>query len=121
MLKRILVLPAALFLSHTVFAQPAQKAFPDSCDNGVPFPFKSIDHQHPIDISCPSLSGALKSAAISHIQNKVKNNFCADATKPEPVTPADLILLQGKADDDKFIKAHTGQQKEPKDRTRLTK
>lgn len=121
MLKRILVLPAALFLSQAVLAQPAQKVFPDSCDNGVPFPFKSIEHQHLIDTGCPSLSGQPKSAEISHIQNKVKNNFCADATKPELVTPNDLILLQDTAFKDPFIKAHTGQQKEPKDRTRLTK
>jgi len=122
MLKRILVLPAALFLSQALLAQPAPKVFPDSCDNRVPFPFKSIEHQHPIDTTgCPFLSGDPKSGKASHVQNQVKNNFCADATKPELTTPNDLILLQDKAFADSVIKAHTGQGKEPTDRSRLTK
>jgi len=120
MLMRIVMLPAALLLSSSfALAQSTQKTFPNTCDNGATFPFLSIALQHPIDTSCPSLSGKTSSKG-SQAQNKVKNNFCATAATPEQTTPQKLIQLQTTAFANPAIKSHTGQQLEPTNRAALT-
>jgi hypothetical protein len=92
----------------------AQASFPDRCDNGSPLPFSAIEVKHPIDQSC-GLEGKNTAAANSHIQNKVKNNFCAPAPggQPESITPQTLIDLQASTT------IPSGYMKEPSDRKPL--
>jgi hypothetical protein len=73
-------------------ATSAQVSFSDHCDNGDPLPFAAIEVSQPIDKSC-GLEGRPSATYNSHLQNKVKNNFCASATggQPEHFTPQMLI------------------------------
>jgi hypothetical protein len=100
----------SLLVPGTVFAQ----AFPDHCSGGTPLPFSAIEVKHPIDSSC-GIEGTSSAPANSHIQNKVKNNFCATAPggTPEEFTPQMLIDLQAKTT------IPSGHGKEPADRTAL--
>lgn len=91
----------------------AQSGFPDKCGND-PLPFAAIEAKHPIDSSC-GIKGKPTSSKNSQTQNEVKNNFCAGVggTKPEIVTPQDLVALQSKTH------ISTGQGMEPADRSAL--
>lgn len=105
---------ASLFLGLTLLlATPAfpQASFPDHCPDGSGLPFASIEVNHPIDSSC-GLEGATSASANSHLQNKVKNNFCATGT-PETFTPEKLTALQASTT------VPSGQGKEPSDRKPL--
>jgi len=117
MLMRVVMLPAALLFSSSVLAQTM---FPDRCPGGAKLPFSAIEVKHPIDSTCPALTGGKNSSLRSQAQNKVKNNFCASAATPEETTPQQLILLQGTAFATDDIKAQTGQGLEPTDRAALT-
>lgn len=106
-----------LFLGTLLFlpsAALAQGSFPDQCANGSPLPFASIEVKHPIDQSC-GLEGTNTAPTNSHIQNEVKNNFCATAAsgQPETITPQNLVDLQAST----TVPSGTG--KEPADRTPL--
>lgn len=91
----------------------AQATFPDKCGSD-PLPFAAIQVKHSIDSSC-GIKGRPASPKNSQTQNEVKNNFCAGAggTKPEIMTPQDLVALQAKTH------IATGQGKEPADRSAL--
>lgn len=117
MLMRIVLLPATLLLSSPVLAQTT---FPDTCPGGAKLPFAAIEVKHPIDTTCPALTGGKKSSPKSQAQNKVKNNFCTTAATPEPITPSKLIELQATAFANPDIKNHTGQGQEPTNRAALT-
>lgn len=97
----------------------AQDLVSDTCPDGSPILFKSIEVLHPIDNSC-GVEGKTTSPAGSHAQNKVKNRFCAPSGNqtPETITPQDLTNLQQRADE-QHIPA--GQGAEPEDRTPLTR
>jgi hypothetical protein len=86
-----------LFLEIVLLAPVAalaQASFPDQCDSGTPLPFAAIEVRHSIDQTC-GVEGKASAPANSHIQNKVKNNFCATASGgPETFTPQKLIDLQ---------------------------
>src|SRR5215471_16319279 len=82
-------IPAVVLLVGT--ASYAQPGFPDKCD-GSPLPFAAIAVSHPIDGTC-GLEGKPTSPAASHLQNKVKNNFCVSGS-PEMFTPKMLVDLQ---------------------------
>lgn len=103
----VLLVPGVLF---------AQAPFPDHCDSGSPLPFSAIEVKRPIDGTC-GLEGKTTAAANSHIQNKVKNNFCAAAAAgaPETFTPKMLVDLQAKTT------IPSGHGLEPSDRTPLQK
>jgi hypothetical protein len=106
-----------LFLGSLVLlsgAVLAQTSFPDHCDNGSPLPFAAIEVKHPVDNTC-GLEGKTTASANSHLQNKVKNNFCAtsDSGQPETITPQKLIDLQAET----TVPSGTG--KEPGDRKPL--
>jgi hypothetical protein len=116
MLMRIVLLPAALLVSSSALAQTT---FPDTCPNGAKLPFSAIEVKHPIDTSCPSLSGRTSSPP-SQAQNQVKNNFCATATAPQEITPQWLVDRQATAFQNPDIKQHTGSQQEPATRDALT-
>jgi hypothetical protein len=104
-------LGSLLFVCAAAFAQTS---FPDHCPDGSTLPFASIQVAHPIDQSC-GVEGAPSAPANSHLQNKVKNNFCATGAsgQPEVITPQTLVDLQAKTT------IPTGQGKEPSDRTPL--
>src|SRR5258707_1097484 len=88
-----LFLGVVLLVSGAALAQPS---FPDHCADGSPLPFAAIeDKTHPIDKTC-GIEGTTTAPANSHIQNKVKNDFCATAPggPPETVTPQKLVELQ---------------------------
>src|SRR5882762_3413781 len=72
----------------------AQSSFPDHCPNGSPLPFANIELKHPIDSTC-GLDGLPTASANSHLQNAVKNNFCATSPtgQPETFTPQMLIEI----------------------------
>ncbi len=97
------------------FSISAQATFPAHCDSGSALPFSAIEIKHSIDDTC-GLEGKKTAAQPSHIQNKVKNNFCATAPggTPDTVTPQNLIALQAKTT------VPSGFRKEPTDRTPLT-
>ncbi len=109
MRSRFAVLVSALLLPSASLL--AQAAFPDHCQNGTPLPFGAIKHVQPIDATC-GIEGKTSSPANSHLQNKVKNNFCATG-KPEVFTSKMLIDLQGKT------QVPSGHLKEPADRKPL--
>ncbi len=106
-----LFLGVVLLVSGAAFAQTS---FPDHCAGGSPLPFSAIEVKHPIDSSC-GIEGKPTSPANSHIQNKVKNNFCASAPggQPEAVTPQKLVDLQASTT------TPSGHGKEPNDRKPL--
>ena len=107
-----LFLAAVLLVSGAALAQTS---FPDHCPGGSPLPFAAIEGKtHPIDKTC-GIEGKTASPANSHIQNKVKNNFCASAPggQPETVTPQKLVALQAST------KIPSGHGKEPSDRKPL--
>ncbi len=95
----------------------AQDLVSDTCPDGSPILFKSIEVKHPIDSSCAA-EGKPTSNAASHAQNLVKNNFCASSTNqtPEAITPQDLITLEQRAEEEHIS---VGENKEPEDRTAL--
>jgi hypothetical protein len=95
----------------------AQDLVSDTCPDGSPIAFKSIEVTHPIDSSCPA-QGKASSPAGTHAQNLAKNNFCATSSNqtPETITPQDLITLQQRADEQNI---RAGQGQEPEDRTPL--
>ena len=105
------------FLGSLLFvcaAALAQTSFPDHCPDGSSLPFVGIQVAHSIDKSC-GVEGKPSAPANSHLQNKVKNNFCATGTggQPEVITPQTLVDLQAKTT------IPSGQGKEPSDRTPL--
>ena len=93
-----------------------QAKFPDTCPNGAGLPFKDIQVSHPIDKSCPSKEGDPSAPDRSHLQNAVKNNFCASMDAPETFTPQMLIDLQAKAVDRGISSGHN---QEPDNRSVL--
>lgn len=101
----VLLVPGAAF---------AQGSFPDHCDHGSPLPFAAIEVKQAIDKSC-GLEGTSTAPANSHIQNKVKNNFCATAPggQPETFTPQKLVDLQASTT------VPSGYKREPGDRKPL--
>jgi hypothetical protein len=103
----------ALFLLPAAAAL-GQGGLPDSCKDGRALPFASIEVKHPIDQKC-GLNGAVTASKASHLQNSVKNNFCAvsQGGLPEQFTPAMLVSLQ------KATHIKSGRGKEPMDRQAL--
>jgi len=101
----VLLVPGAAF---------AQGSFSDHCANGSPLPFAAIEVKQPIDQSC-GVQGTSTAPANSHLQNQVKNNFCATVPggQPETITPQNLVDLQARTT------VPSGQGKEPTDRTPL--
>lgn len=73
----------------------AQSSFSDHCPSGSPLPFAGIELKHPIDSTC-GIDGDPAASANSHLQNTVKNNFCATSStgQPEVFTPNMLVDLQ---------------------------
>ncbi len=92
----------------------AQDSFPDRCADGSPLPFANIEKKQSIDNTC-GLEGKTTAPPNSHLQNQVKNNFCATAPAglPETFTPQKLVDLQA------ATTVPSGYKKEPADRTPL--
>jgi hypothetical protein len=109
MLTRSIALTAMLLSLGPVGL--AQTVFPNSCGTS-PLPFDTIKLMHPIDNAC-GLKGKPASPAASQLQNSVKDNFCADKSKPEVFTPKMLVDLQNQTH------IPSGQGNEPKDRKAL--
>jgi hypothetical protein len=106
-----------LFLGLTLLVTTlavAQDSFSDHCPDGSSLPFAAIEVKHPIDQSC-GIEGKSTASANSHLQNQVKNNFCATASggQPETFTPQKLVDLQAST----TVASGTG--KEPSDRKPL--
>lgn len=108
LLRKMLVLTA---LATPSFGLHAQGAFTSGCT----LPFDSIRVPQDIDRSC-GLNGAPGASTGSHLQNAVKNNFCAKAAggnPPETVTIQSLVTLQGRTH------VPSGYQREPTNRAPL--
>jgi len=87
----IAVIVAPLSLAHS------QGAFPSKCPDGASLPFAKIEVSHPIDSSCSRLTGDPSVGDPSHLQNAVKNNFCATPLTPETYNLQQLVKLQADA------------------------
>jgi hypothetical protein len=109
---RYLTFLGMLVLANTPLR--AQSSFPDHCPNQSSLPFAAIELKHPIDSTC-GIEGLPTAPANSHLQNAVKNNFCATSGsgQPETFTPQMLIDLQANT----HVRSGRGQ--EPNDRKPL--
>ncbi len=101
-----LFLGVVLLVSGAAFAQTS---FPDHCDGGSPLPFSAIEVKHPIDSSC-GIEGKPTSPANSHIQNKVKNNFCAIEAHHADLGGGESVNCNGGKEQDNDIHIALGSQ-----------
>ena len=113
MLARGLLVVSMLAVS-LVSSSAQTDSFSDQCADGKALPFASIEVKHPIDGTC-GMEGKKSSSDPSHLQNRVKNNFCGApaGAAPEAFTPQMFIDLEHNTH------VQSGQGKEPADRAAL--